>query len=259
VTQLFELTRQHAILAELCDEIGVALTDSRIVGTAIALYGASGTGGRVGAANLPADYRHVTIANSPARETEAKAYELIGAYAATFARLYTDDERTIKSLYLHSAAKGNGKTTSAAALVNAYIRASYVGAVREHRQAPQRPAFFLDANEWQTLFNRFNRSRVPDSIAEPAAAQYYRWLDAAQRAPFVACDDIGVRGATEAFRGDLHSVINYRTTNRLPTVFTSNEPIEALADVFDERLYDRARDQAVVIEFTGESRRGLRK
>jgi DNA replication protein DnaC len=257
---MFEPTEKHALLAELCEEIGVKLADPRIVGTAVALYGASSTGGRVGAANLPADYRHITLANSPARETEEKAYELIGAYAATFARLYTDDERTIKSLYLHSAAKGNGKTTTAAALVNAYIRASYVGATKAGKQAPQRPAFFLDVNEWQTLFNRFNRSRVPDSIAEPAAAQYYRWLDAARVSHFVACDDVGVRSASEAFRGDLHSVINHRTTYRLPTVFTSNEPIEALADVFDERLYDRARDQAVIIEFSGtKSKRGLRK
>jgi DNA replication protein DnaC len=256
---MFEPTRQHAILAELAQEIGVPTDDPRLVGTAIALYGASGAGGRVGSAGLPADYRNVTLANSPARETEAKAYELIGAYAATFARLYTDDERTIKSLYLHSAAKGNGKTTTAAALVNAYIRASYVGAVRMHRQAPQRPAFFLDANEWQSRFNQFNRPRVPDEIAEPAAAAYYRGLKLAQTTPFVAIDDIGVRSASEALRSDLHSIINYRTTNRLPTIYTSNEPIELLAETFDERLYDRARDQAVIIEFTGSSRRGLRK
>jgi len=256
---MFTPTHEHALLAEISDELGVEPTDRRMLSVAVALYGSSGNGGRVGAAGLPTDYRHVTLANSPAREGQAKAYRLLDDYVATFSRLNTDEANTIKSMYLWSPTKGNGKTTTACALVNEYIRASYVGAVKAGVQAPQRPAFFLDVNEWQTLFNRFNRSRVPDAIAEPAAATYYRWLDAAQRAPFVAMDDIGVRQASEAFRGDLHSVINYRCANRLPTVFTSNEPIEALADTFDERLYDRARDQCVVIEMQGSSKRGLRK
>lgn len=256
---MFTPTHEHALLAEISDELGVEPTDRRMLSVAVALYGSSGNGGRVGAAGLPTDYRHVTLANSPARANQTKAYELIDAYAGTFSRLYTDEQSTIKSLYLWSDAKGNGKTTTAAALVNAWIRASYIGGVRAGVQPPQRPAFFLDANEWQSLFNQFNRPRVPDEIAEPAAAQYYRWLTVAQRTPFVAIDDIGVRSASESFRSDLHTVINHRTANRLPTVFTSNMPIETLADTFDERLYDRARDQCVVIEFTGESKRGLRK
>jgi DNA replication protein DnaC len=122
----------------------------------------------------------------------------------------------------------------------------------------QAPAYFLDVNSWQTDYNEFNRARVPDSIAEPAAKRYYSAMERAKQAPFAVLDDIGVRQATEGFRGDLHSVINYRVTNAMPTVYTSNLPIEDMARVFDNRLYDRMRDMCAELKFEGESKRGRR-
>lgn len=83
-------------------------------------------------------------------------------------------------------------------------------------------------------------------------------MNAAKSVLFTVIDDLGVRDATPAFRGDLHSVINHRTTNAMPTVYTSNLPIEEMATVFDQRLYDRVRDQCAVLHFGGESRRGRR-
>jgi DNA replication protein DnaC len=44
----------------------------------------------------------------------------------------------------------------------------------------------------------------------------------------------------------------------IPTVFTSNLPIEEMAVVFDARLYDRMRDMCAVLHFNGESKRGRR-
>jgi DNA replication protein DnaC len=127
------------------------------------------------------------------------------------------------------------------------------------RQTPQQtPAYFLDVNEWQTLFNEFNRSNIPRDVAEPASREYYRRMQAAKTAPFTVCDDIGIRAASDAFRADLHSVINARTANGLPTLFTSNLPIEEMAQVFDQRLYDRMRDMCLQIHFAGESHRGRR-
>src|SRR5699024_5892868 len=79
-----------------------------------------------------------------------------------------------------------------------------------------------------------------------------------QDAPFAVVDDIGVRPATEAFRSYVHAVINHRVTNRMPTVYTSNLAMRQMADVFDDRLYDRIRDQCADIHFAGGSRRGRR-
>nr|WP_232425924.1 ATP-binding protein [Brevibacillus borstelensis] len=226
----------------------------------MALHGASGTGGRVAAASIPADYRNVTVASSVARADQADAYRKVDMYIETFDRMFSDDPADrIKSLYLYSAATGTGKTTTAAAIANTYLVRHYIGSLQRNRRPLERPVYFLDVNEWQTQFNAFNRPRVPDHIAGPASAAYYRAMEAAKSAPFAVLDDVGVREATEAFRGDLHAIINARVTERKPTVYTSNVTIDELAQVFDARLADRVRDQCAVVPFVGESKRGMRK
>jgi len=218
----------------------------------IALHGLDGKSGRLGNAGLPADYRGITLANSPAREGQAKNYEIFERYVETFSR------GGVKSLYLWSESPGTGKTTTAAALISEWIARDYLGALKRGEQLRQFSAYFLDVNAWQTDYNEFNRPRVPDEIAEPAAASYYKAMEKAKAAPFAALDDIGVREASENFRADLHAVINYRVTNGLPTVYTSNLAINELATVFDARLYDRIRDQCGEIHFEGSSKRGRR-
>jgi DNA replication protein DnaC len=224
----------------------------------IAMHGHSGKGGRIANANTPADYRLLTLANSPAREGQAKVYATLEKYVATFERQFDDNAPRIKSLFLWSESPGTGKTTSATALLNEYIIANYLGSLKRDRQALQRPAHFHCVNEWQTLYNEFNRSNIPSDIAEPASREYYRRMELAKKSPFVVCDDIGIRSATEAFRSDLHSVINHRTVHGLPTVFTSNLPIGEMATVFDARLFDRMKDQCAEIHFEGTSKRGRR-
>ncbi|WP_309244784.1 DNA replication protein [Cohnella silvisoli] len=164
----------------------------------------------------------------------------------------------VKSLYLYSATPGTGKTTTAAALLNEWLTVNYIGSLQRNRQADERPAYFLDVNAWQTDYNAFNRPRVPDEIAAPAAARYYAAQRIAQTVPFLVADDLGVRDASEAFRADLHTVINARVAAELPTVYTSNIPLAELGSLFDRRLADRVRDLCVEFTFVGESKRGLR-
>ena len=223
------------------------------------MHGYNCAGGRVHAANLPNDYRLITLENSPARANQTEAYEIIDAYAETFTRMFDPDSDRIKSLYLFSRNPGTGKTTTAAALINAWLITHYIGSVRRGRHPLERPAYFLDVNAWQTDFNAFNRPRVPDSIAEPASERYYRAMQIASDVPFAVLDDIGVRDASDAFRADLHAIINARVMAGLPTVYTSNIPMRELAQVFDARLADRIRDMCVEVVFKGESKRGMRK
>ena len=214
--------------------------------------------GRQKTARIPSDYRAFTLANTPVKASHAKIYETLQKYVATFERMFDENEPRIKSLYLYSANPGTGKTTSATTLANEWIIESFRGAAIRNIPAEMEPAYFLDVNEWQSLYNKFNRKNVPENIAKPASADYYVRLTKAKLAPLCVLDDVGVRSATEAFRSDLHEIINHRTVNAMPTVYTSNVTIDELAQVFDKRLADRVRDQCGVVAFGGESKRGRR-
>lgn len=230
---------------------------NRICASYIGFHGLNGNGGRAGAANVPSKYRNATLASSPVREGQSQLYGLIDDYAQTFTRQFYDDEPRIKSMYLYSREPGTGKTTTAAALLNAYVITHYLGSLKRGRQPLERPAYFLDVNEWQTDYNTFNRPRVPEEVAEPAAVRYYSAQRIAMVTPYVVLDDIGVRDAREAFRADLHTVINARMSAELPTVYTSNIPLTEIAALFDGRVADRMRDQCISLTFSGESKRGL--
>ena len=214
--------------------------------------------GRQKAARIPSDYTGLTLANTPVKASHAKIYETLQEYVATFERMFDESAERIKSLYLYSANPGTGKTTSATMLANEFIMQSYLGAIKRDIPPMTEPAYFLDVNEWQSLYNKFNRRNVPESIAGPASADYYARLTKAKLAPLCVLDDIGVRSASEPFRADLHEIINHRTVNAMPTVYTSNVTIDELAHVFDKRLADRVRDQCGVVAFGGESKRGRR-
>lgn len=213
----------------------------------IALYGLNGKGGRIGAAGVPDDYKHVTLTNSPAREAQADIYASLARYADTFAG---DD---VKSAYLWSDSPGTGKTTTAVALLHEYIARNYIEALKRGSQPPQVMAVFLDVNEFQSEYNLAAMTHDEDAMKRIGAK-----IKRVQQAPFAILDDVGVRGSTEAFTAYLHAIINHRVANGKPTVFTSNVPITDLRDVFTERLYDRIRDNNGVIKFTGTSKRGRR-
>jgi DNA replication protein DnaC len=242
----------NCILSERC-KLANGPTCNRTCRLISACKGIRGTGGRVANAGTPMDYRLLTLKTSPARDEQAKIYATLEKYVATFDRMFDANADRIKSLYLWSESPGTGKTTTAIAVLNEWMIAHYLGSLKRERQAAQVPAVFLDVNSFQTSYNLATMTNDDSEMAKIKAT-----IQRTQTAPFAVLDDIGVRSASEAFRSYVHAIVNYRTANGLPTVFTSNLPIEEMAQVFDARLYDRMRDMCAVLHFGGESKRGRR-
>lgn len=219
----------------------------------IAMHGLNGDGGRVGAAGAPKDYRYLTLENSPAKAGQAAIYAKLEKYVATFGRSVEPDGERIKSLYLWSENPGTGKTTTAVALMNEFIMSNYLGNLRFYRDKtpPQLPAMFFDLNAIQRTYNLASQADDKERIKEVTAK-----FDKAAKVPFLVLDDVGIRSATEAFKGMLHDIINYRATNSLPTIYTSNVSLDEFIRLYDARVYDRARDKCAEIHFQGESKRG---
>jgi DNA replication protein DnaC len=243
---------KSCILANRCKLAGSTQCNSSC-SAYIAMHGYSGKGGRVANANTPNDYRLLTLNNSPVRANQPKLYTNIEKYIQTFERQFESDSQRVKSLYLWSESPGTGKTTTAIAVLNEWMIAHYLGSLKRNRQAAQTPAYCLDVNAFQTDYNLATMTNDEAGINAIKAV-----IKRAQTAPFAVIDDIGVRSASEAFRAYIHAIINYRTVNGMPTIFTSNLPIEEMAVVFDARLYDRMRDMCAVLHFDGTSKRGRR-
>ena len=203
---------------------------------------------RYEAAGIPSEYFGITLDNSPVREAQGAVYEALDKYVGTF----TEDIRH-KNLYLFSRSPGTGKSTTALAILHDWIRMRFLYHVKSGEQVPETLALFMDVTEFQNRYNLSTMTRNEDGLNRIANE-----IERYSTVPFLVVDDLGVRGATEAFRGYLHTIMNARVTSGLPTVYTSNEPLESIRTVFDDRLYDRVRDQTLEIAFRGESHRGRR-
>lgn len=229
----------------------------------IAVHGFEGRGGRLDGSNIPVEYQSYTIADNPVRQSQPQLYRNMDGYVKSFEKMFDSEldgvSQYIKNLYLFSYESGTGKTATASALANEFMARHYVGHVQRGITPPENAVYFMDCAELQQLYTQFTRPHIPRDIAESASRQYYGMMERAKSAMFTVMDDIGVREASDGFRGDLHTIVNHRYTKKLPTVYTSNVPMEELTDVFDRRLYDRVRDLTFQYTFIGESHRGKRK
>lgn len=228
----------------------------------IGLHGINGHSGRSGFSRIPQANKLMTVSTSPARDDQEKNYKVIDKYIESFTRFFIENptpSEQIKNLYLWSESSGTGKTLTATCILNSFLAFYYLECLKQNKQPSQRPIFFLSMNSLQKDFLQMTRSGVPQELQQEAGERYYEALEIAKRSELVAFDDVGTRSVTEAFRNDILDVIDYRQSKQKPSIFTSNLPITELPTLFGEqRLFDRIRDLAIVLEFDGSSKRGRR-
>lgn len=136
----------------------------------------------------------------------------------SFVRKYKLYEEEGKGLYIHSKTKGTGKTLLSCCLANELMDNEYVSVK------------FIPVLDFIEMTKKsFNAE--------------YNEVDAIFKARLLILDDIGAQMKKEWVDSVLYRLINYRSTNKLVTIFTSNVPLDNLG--IDERIIDRIRKMTI--------------
>lgn len=115
-------------------------------------------------------------------------------------------------LYIYSGTKGSGKTMLSCCLINEIVK-RYEGSVK-----------FVNILDFLEITKKGYNGNDED-------------VRAIRQAGLLVVDDIGVQMSKEWIDTVLYSLVNERYINRLPTIYTSNVPVDKLR--IDERIIDR--------------------
>lgn len=148
-------------------------------------------------------------------------------------------------LFIHSLQKGNGKTSWACKIMNEYFRRVALSNNLRCRGLFVNVPLFLDQL-------RANMDERTDEMQE--------FQDDIQSADLVIWDDIGTEIPTNWVRQTLYKFINYRESNGLAQIYTSNISLMDLKkdDLLGERIVDRIKGQCKILEIKGSSKRAER-
>ena len=149
-----------------------------------------------------------------------------------------------KSLYLHSANCGNGKTAWSIRLLQAYFNRiwfdSDIGCKGLFINVPK---FFL---------------ALKDNISKPS--EYIEHIKSnITSADIVVWDEVGIKNCTQFEFENFLSMVNSRIDLGKSNIYTSNLTQEELLEKVGERLYSRIINLSVDIELNGIDKRGLNK
>ncbi len=219
------------------------------------LHGIEGKTGLWKTKNVPKRYDHCKKDNLPKIEP-----------APTRTKMIEFMERVLElidkgvGLYLFSIPSkenpmgtGTGKTTVATSILNEFL----VQRAKQHltgmKEIKTNPALFMEMSDFQNIYNaQFRGNRESQ---ERASEVFYRYKDRMKTVELLVVDDIAMRNSTEAFTNELYEIINHRVNEGLSTIYTSNEPLANLTDLFGERIVSRIDGSTFSYPFIGKDHR----
>ena len=157
------------------------------------------------------------------------AKEMVNRYILHYEKLRNKG----MGLYIHSGTKGSGKTMLACCLLNE-ITKRYKGVVK-----------FVNILDFLEMTKKGFSGDDED-------------VNNIRHAGLLVVDDIGVQMSKEWIDTVLYSLVNDRYVNRLPTIYTSNIPVNRLK--MDDRITDRIESTTYSVQLPEESiRKAMRE
>ena len=157
------------------------------------------------------------------------AKEMVNRYILHYEKLRNKG----MGLYIYSGTKGSGKTMLACCLLNE-ITKSYKGVVK-----------FVNILDFLEMTKKGFSGDDED-------------VNNIRHAGLLVVDDIGVQMSKEWIDTVLYSLVNDRYVNRLPTIYTSNIPVNRLK--MDDRITDRIESTTYSVQLPEESiRKAMRE
>lgn len=223
----------------------------------VVLHGTSGRAGFWGSTNVPVKYKHCLIENLPIKEDNPKVDAVIRKYVSNISHYVLEKNVGLFLFSIPDAnnrfGTGTGKTTTAITVLNEFV----IEQVRRHMKGEinltNNPALFVKASEFQNKYNEQFRGNYDSQ--QQASEVYYRFKQRMKQTDLLVIDDVAVRDTTEAFRNEFFEIIDHRSTEDKTTIFTSNLPIEKVAEVLGDRIASRIEGMCYMLGLKGQDHR----
>ncbi|MCY8256437.1 DNA replication protein [Bacillus spizizenii] len=238
-------------------EYGDKFTGKDLYNLYLSIHGEDGQGGLWKTTNVPPKYKDSFFNNLPIEADNKMAYTFIKAYVGN---LLENVSNGIGMFFYsipnaqNKRGTGTGKTTSAIAILHEYLVARAIEEMGGGRKITVNPALFYKASELQNLYN--SQFRGTFEMQEKASYRYYKAKSLLMKSELLVLDDIGIRQKiTDAFENELTEIIDARDSKMLMTIYTSNLPIETLAENLGERIASRIEGMTEQVAFKGKDHR----
>jgi DNA replication protein DnaC len=170
--------------------------------------------------------------------TDVKEFKILASYAADIESIVASG----KNIYIHSPYCGNGKTSWALRMVEAYFNKIWSSSELQCR------ALFISVPQFLIAL----KSNITDK------SDYVQYIkDNVAAADIVIWDDIATKDSTAFEAENLLALIDNRINNGKTNIFTSNLTDDEVHKALGDRLASRICNLSYNIELHGSDKRGL--
>jgi DNA replication protein DnaC len=152
-----------------------------------------------------------------------------------------------KGFYAYGTQTGTGKTTMACLALRAYL---YGSLSRAPYNLENRRVLYLNVPEFlDSLRRSYNREDLElESLIDEL-------LDINRSPRLIVLDDLGAEKSSEWVMERLYSIINFRVSNKLAIIVTSNLSLDELEVKLGPRITSRLRGCCKQVKFEGKDHR----